>query len=164
MNDAIRWSLDRLCQESIFLVSADHAQSVARSFGLTLDEIGIEPARADVLAVAPLSSWSPGEPTGSVRVKHGKQGEKAVWMYQLAAMLALHFGLYHDVDHALQEPWHRPQSNARYIGCRSAIRLARHFGGDDAVRELRERNPWIEPRLWSEQVYTGTGQKGERLR
>lgn len=165
-------ALDCLAQEGVFMVSPEHAQEVAKAFGATLDDIGIEPTPADQLALAPLSTQHPNETGGSVRIKHGRggtprlgiPGAKAVWMYQLSAMLGLHFGLYGNVDHAMASPYHKPQSECRYISCRGAIRLARHFGGPDAVRALKERNPWIEAKLWTEHPFTGTGQKGPRLK
>ncbi|MBI3936936.1 MAG: hypothetical protein HY323_08160 [Betaproteobacteria bacterium] len=164
-------ALDCLAQEGVFMVSPEHAQEVARAFEVTLDDVGIEPAPTDVLALAPLSTQHPLKGAG-VRIKHeyagvprlGIAGAKAVWMWQLSAMIALHFGLYGNVDHALASPYHKPESECRYISIRGAIRLARHFGGNDGVRALKERNPWIERRLWQEVPFTGTGQRGERLR
>lgn len=164
-------ALDCLAQEGVFMVSPEHAQEVARAFGLTLDDVGIEPAPADILALAPLSTNHPLSGSG-VRIKHeragvprlGIPGQKAVWMWQLSATIALHFGLYGNIDHAMASPYHKPESECRYISIRGALRLARHFGGNDAVRGLRERNPWIARNLLQETPFTGTGQKGERLK
>lgn len=136
------------------MVSPEHAQEVARAFDVTLDQVGIAPMQADVLAVAPLYNERAG---GSVRIKHGRGHNRAVLMFQLASTLALHFGLYGSIDHAMQSPYHKPQSECRYIACRAAVRIAHHFGGRDAVVALRERNPWIETRLFHEKLYTGTG-------
>ena len=36
-------ALDCLAREGIFMVSAEHAEDIARAFGTTLDQIGIEP-------------------------------------------------------------------------------------------------------------------------
>ena len=159
-------ALDYLCQRSIFITDALSGERIAQAFDTTLAKIGIDPRHADELAVAPLSAWDPRFPQdrGSVRIAAGYQKKSAVFVYQVAAMLALYFGLYGNVDHALQSPYHKPASECRYIACRAALRLARHFGGDEGVAALRERNPWIEERLFREQPYTGTGQKGARLR
>ena len=158
-------ALEYICQKSIFMTDALSGERIAEAFGVSLDKIGVEPRPADVLAVAPLSAWDPRFPgdRGSVRIQAGYQKRSAVFVYQVAAMTALHFGLYANVDHALQSPYHKPASECRYIACRAALRLARHFGGDDMVATLREHNPWIEERLFREQPYTGTGQKGARL-
>lgn len=148
-NDA----LDFIVRHGVFMIAPDKAEEVARAFGVTLDTIGVEPTTADVLASAPLYRRD----AGSVRIKAGHAHDRAVLTFQLAATLALHFGLYGSLDHALASPYHKAQSECRYIACRGAIRLAHHFGGPDAVRALRERNPWMEVRLFREKLYTGTG-------
>lgn len=159
-------ALDYFCEKSIFMTDALSGERLAAAFDTTLDKIGVAPTRADELAAAPLSSWDPrfSRESGSVRVAAGYQKRPSVFVYQVAAMTALFYGLYGNVDHALSSPYHKPGSECRYISCRSAIRLARHFGGNDMVRGLRERNPWIEENLWREEPFTGTGQRGERLR
>ncbi len=141
------------------MVSPEHAEEVARAFGTDLATIGIEPTSADKLAIAPVAQFSNAE----VRIKAGRNGSpqfgiagnKAVLMYQLAATLGVHFGLYGNIDHAMQTPWHKAQSEARYISGRAAVRLARLFGGTDAVAALRERNPFLMPQLFTETPYTG---------
>ncbi len=152
-------ALDCLAREGVFMVAPEHAQDVARAFGVTLDEIGIEPTSADRLALVPVAQFSNAE----VRIKAGRNGSpqfgiagaKAVLMYQLAATLGVHFGLYGSIDHAMQTPFHKPQSEARYISGRAAVRLARLFGGPEAVAALRERNPFLMPQLFTETPYTG---------
>jgi hypothetical protein len=161
-NDA----LDCIAREGVFMVSPEHAEEVAKAFGVTLDKIGIVPTPADQLALAPLGQFD----KSAVRIKAGRNGSptfgipgaKAVWMYQLAATLALHFGLYKSIDHAMQTPWHKPQSEARYIGGRAAVRLAMYFEGREATITLRERNPFLPDQLFHEDLFTGTGQVAKR--
>ena len=161
-------ALDCLAREGVFMVSAEHGEDVARAFGMTLAQIGVEPTPADHLALAPIGQFN----GASVRIKQDRRGvpalgipgAKAVLMYQLAATLALHFGLFGNIDHAMQTPYHKPQSEARYISGRGAVRLAAYFGGDEAVAALRERNPFMLPALFREQRYTGTGARADRVR
>lgn len=163
-------ALDCIAREGVFMVSPEHAEEVCKAFGVTLDKIGVVPTPADQLALAPLGQFATGQ--SSVRIKAGRNGSpqfgipgaKAVWMYQLAATLALHFGLYKSIDHGMASPWHKPQSEARYIAGRAAVRLAMYFEGRSATIALRERNPFLPSQLFTEDLYTGTGQVAKRER
>jgi hypothetical protein len=121
----------------------------------------VTPQRAVDLARESLSVQHPGQAgtAGNIQIKHAHREDTAVMVWELAARLALYFGLYANIDHAMQTPYHRAASECRYISCRAAIRLARLFAGGEGVAALRERNPWIERRLFLEEPFTGTGEK-----
>lgn len=142
-------AIDRLCREAVYLVAPLYADSVARAFDATLDSLGVP-----IRPVTELSAkLLPPGAEGSVRVKHAHHDDKAVWMHELAARLGVHFGLYANMDHAMQSPHHKVASECRYIGHRAAIRLARFFWGEQGVTDLHERNPYIDPKLFAERVY-----------
>ena len=150
------WALDILCRDSVAMISPSMAARVAGAFGRSLDTLGIEPEPVDALAKRALGPWNPGDKdTSGVRIKYEHKGDKAVFVYELAVKLALDFGLYGTIDHAMATPYHKRSAEIRYISCRAAIRLARLFGGQGGVDELRNRNPWIEERLFREQPFTG---------
>lgn len=147
-------ALDRICREGALIVSPLYAEIVAAAFDRTLTRLELDPRPARELAERFLT---PGD-GGAVRIAHGHREDVAIAMWELSARLALSFGLYGSIDHAMQSIHHQPAAEARYIACRGAVRLARMWGGPDAVAALRERNPWMEARLFTEQPYTGTGE------
>jgi hypothetical protein len=154
-------ALDELCRRSVMLIAPEYAAMIASAFDRTLDAIDLAPRPAMQQARDALSPAFPGiaSPRAMVRLVGGHERDGAVWTYELAWKLALSHGLYGSRDHATASPYHRPVSEARYIACRAAIRLARKYGGPEAVAALRERNPWLEARLFDEDPFTGTGER-----
>lgn len=73
--------------------------------------------------------------TGGWALRDGV-GKDLVQVSDLGATICRYMNLYADGDHALASPHGTPGKQARYVGQRAAVRLARHFNGDAGVRDL----------------------------
>lgn len=146
-------AIDFLALHAIYPIAALQGELVARAFdsSISLDKLNMIVLPMEALANKVMRGRAKRE--GAIRVKAAHRLDRAVMTHELAARLAIYFGLYANMDHAMASPHHNVQSECRYIAHRACIRLARFFDGEEGVKAFRERCDWVEPALFAEPVF-----------
>lgn len=148
-----REALERIAAAATYCVAPLYAEALAKAFERTLDKIGCVPTPLALL----VERRTQYERSASVIAEKHRE-DVAVAMDDFAARLAVNFGLYASLDHAMQAPAMDRQSDTfRYVVGRAVLRLTRLFYGDMGVWDFRERHPEFPREVFVEKLYLPYG-------